>query len=245
MLDGARVLVTGGSRGLGAVIAKTMATRGASAVAITYAKREDAAQATLEALEAAGVRARAFQCSVLDEPGTNAMVAELAREWDGLDILVNNAGITQNLPLPLLEVSDFAQVLGVNVTGAYATSRAVARVMIRQKRGVILNIGSLAGERLIEAPIHYAASKAARSGMTRALAKELARHKVRVVCLAPGLLEDGVGKNLSEHRLAEYLHHCSLGRVGTLQEVADFAAFLVSDRASFITGETIVMDGGV
>ncbi len=101
--------------------------------------------------------------------------------------------------------------------------------MIRRKRGVVLNIGSLAGVRMIDAPIHYCASKAAIKGLTEALAKEVARYGIRVLCLAPGLLEDGVGRNLPEHRLADYLKHCALGRVGTFDEVARLAAFLVSD----------------
>jgi len=223
---------------------KAMAARGAR-VAFSYGKHEDAARATVAAVEAAGGEARAFRCSVLDEDGTGAMVKELAGDWGGLDVLVNNAGITQNLPLPLLEIEDFDRVLRTNVTGAYLTARAVARVMIRQKSGVILNIGSLAGERALDAPIHYCASKAALSGMTRAMAKELARHQIRVLCLAPGLLEDGVGNNIPEHRRADYLHHCALGRVGTFEEVADLTCFMVSDDNTYMNGATLIADGGV
>lgn len=117
--------------------------------------------------------------------------------------------------------------------------------MIRRKHGVILNIGSLAGVRLIEAPVHYAASKAAVIGYTQALAKELGRYNVRVNCLAPGLLEEGVGKSLPEHRLQEYLRHVPLRRLGTVEEIAQLAAFMVSDRSSYMHGETIVADGGL
>ena len=98
---------------------------------------------------------------------------------------------------------------------------------------------------MIEAPVHYCASKAALKGLTQALAKEVARYQIRVLCLAPGLLEDGVGRNLPEHRLADYLKHCALGRVGTFEEVARFAAFLVSDANTYMSGETVVMDGGL
>lgn len=244
-LIGKRVLVTGGSRGLGATLCRVFAEHGAKGVAFTYNRHDDAAEQSRTALAATGTDVRTFRCSVLDEEGTDKMIGELNRAWGGLDVLVNNAGVTQNLPLPLLEVADFAHVMGVNVTGAYLTARAAARIMIRQKSGVILNMGSLAGERVLEAPTHYCASKAALSGMTRSLAKELSRHSIRVLCLAPGLLEDGVGRNIPEHRLTEYLHHCSLGRVGTFAEVAEMAAFLVSDQASYMTGDTLVMDGGV
>jgi NAD(P)-dependent dehydrogenase (short-subunit alcohol dehydrogenase family) len=124
-------------------------------------------------------------------------------------------------------------------------SRAVLRGMFRRKTGVILNLGSLAGVRMIEAPVHYYTSKAAIKGFTEALAKEVARHNVRVLCLAPGLLEDGVGRNLPDHKRDDYLHHCALGRVGTFAEVAEFAAFLVSDTNSYQSGATVVMDGCV
>jgi NAD(P)-dependent dehydrogenase (short-subunit alcohol dehydrogenase family) len=160
-------------------------------------------------------------------------------------VLVNNAGITQNLPLALLEAEDFDKVMNVNVKGTYLTSRCALRSMIRRKKGLIINIGSLAGERMIEAPIHYCASKAAIRGLTQAMAKEVARHNVRVLNLAPGLLEDGLGRNLPEHRLADYLKHNSLGRVGTFEEVANACVFFASNAASYASGETLVIDGGV
>jgi NAD(P)-dependent dehydrogenase (short-subunit alcohol dehydrogenase family) len=239
LLDGQHVLVTGGSRGLGEALCRAFVSHGAE-VAFTY--RRSAEQATALAEE---IGARALCVDVQDEGATLKMVRELTAAWDGIDVLVNNAGVSQNLPLALLDLEDFDKVMGVNVRGAYITARAVLRSMIRAKRGVVLNIGSLAGVRMIEAPIHYCASKAAIVGMTNAMAKEVARHGVRVICLAPGLLEEGVGRNLPDHRLADYLAHCSLGRVGKLNEVAELAAFLVSDKNSYMTGATIVQDGGV
>ena len=160
-------------------------------------------------------------------------------------MLVNNAAVSQTLPLPLIDEADFDHVMSVNVKGVFITSKAVLRGMMRRKSGVILNIGSLLGMRAIDAPVHYAASKAAVHGLTMAMAKEVARHDVRVLCLAPGLLDEGMGTNVPEHRLADFLQHCALRRAGTLDEVARFAAFLVSDRSSYTTGETIVMDGGL
>ncbi len=228
-----RVLVTGGSRGLGRAIAREFRREGAR-VGYTYSQNE----APEDGL-------RGFCVSVLDAPGTKAMVEELERAWGGLDILVNNAGVTQVLPLALMEEEDWDRVMDVNVKGAFLTSRAVLRGMIRRKAGSILNIGSLAGVRMIEAPVHYAASKAAIRGLSQALAKEVGRHGIRVNCLAPGILEDGVARNLPEHRLEQYRRHCALGRFGTLEEVARFAAFLVSDENSYMSGETILMDGGL
>jgi NAD(P)-dependent dehydrogenase (short-subunit alcohol dehydrogenase family) len=244
ILNGKRVLITGGSRGLGRALGRECAREGAR-VAFTHATNDDAAQATLDLLRQESKDAKKFKVSVLDVAGTERMVKELEDAWGGIDILVNNAGISQNLPLALMEEEDWDRVMDLNVKGTFLTSKAVIRGMIRRKSGVILNIGSLAGERMIEAPIHYCASKAAIRGMTEAMAKEVARYQVRVLCLAPGLLEDGVGRNLPDYKLADYLKNCALGRVGCFEEVARFAAFLVSDANSYMTGETVVMDGGV
>ncbi len=244
LLEGKRVLVTGGSRGLGRAFCEAFAAEGAD-VALSYTRDEASAAQTVEAIKASGRRGRAFCTSVLDVEATRAMIKAMEDDWGGVDVLVNNAGITQNLPLALLEEEDWDRVMDVNVKGTYLTSRAALRGMVRRKSGVILNIGSLAGARMFDAPIHYCASKAAIKGLTEALAKEVARHRIRVVCLAPGLLEDGLGRNLPPHRLDAYLHHCALGRVGRFDEVARFAAFLISDANAFMTGETVIMDGGV
>jgi 3-oxoacyl-[acyl-carrier protein] reductase len=241
LLTGQRALITGGARGLGRGLSRVFAAEGAQ-VAFTYTRDEAAAEETLASLAIPG---KSFRVSVADAAATASMVEELEEAWGGVDILVNNAGVTHNLPLALLEEEDFDRVMGVNVKGTFLTSKAVLRGMIRRKAGVVLNIGSLAGARMIDAPIHYCASKGAIKAMTEAMAKEVARHGIRVMCLAPGLLEHGMGQNLPEHRLADYLRHCALGRVGTFEEVGRFAAMLVSQRNTYMSGETIVFDGGV
>lgn len=244
MLAGRRALLTGGTRGLGQAICKRLAAEGAR-VAFSYTRDEAGAEETLALLRASGAEAMAFRASVLDVEATTKMVSAVEAAWGGIDVLINNAGISQNLPLALLEEEDFDLVMDTNVKGTFLTTKAVLRGMIRRKSGVVLNMSSLAGVRMIAAPIHYCASKAAIVGLTQALAKEVARHRIRVLCLAPGLLEGGMGQNLPEHRLADYLEHCSLGRVGTFEEIAELAAFLVSDRCSYVDGATIVADGGV
>lgn len=244
LLHKKRALVTGGSRGLGRALCVQFAALGAD-VAFNYASDDESAQQTLAAVEQHGVRARAFKVSVLDDAALNRMVKEIEDAWQGIDILVNNAGASQPLPLPLMEESDWDRIMDINAKGQFLASRAVLRGMIRRRCGAILNIGSLAGLRLIESPVHYAASKAAIKGFTQALAKEVARYNVRVNCLAPGLLEEGVGQSLPEHRVQEYVRHVALHRVGNLPEVAKFAAFLVSDKNSYMNGETILMDGGL
>lgn len=244
LLEGKRVLITGASRGLGRAMALEFAKEGAR-VAFTWSRDEQGADDTLAKLQAITPEARSFKASVLDTPATEALLQDLEKTWGGLDVLVNNAGITQPLPIALLEEEDWDRVMDVNVKGTFLTTRAALRGMIRRKAGVILNVGSLAGTRMIEAPVHYYTSKAAVKGFTEVLAKEVARYQIRVLCLAPGLLDDGVSKNLPEHRLADYLKHDALGRVGTCEEAAKVAAFLVSDRNSYMNGETVVVDGGL
>ena len=239
-------LVTGASRGLGRHIVREFVAQGARAVAFTYAKDQKSADATVRAAQSAGdAIVTAHQCNVTDARATELLVRELEKTYGGIDILVNNAGVTQNLPLALIEEEDWDLVIDTNVKGTFLTSRSVLRGMIRRKNGVVVNIGSLAGERMIDAPVHYCTSKAALRGMTEALAKEVGRYGIRVLLLAPGLLEDGLGRNLPEHRLADYLKHCALGRVGTFDEVAELCAFLASDRAGYLTGASVVADGGV
>lgn len=240
LLDGKRALVTGGSRGLGRALCRRLAAEGAR-VAFTYTRDEEGARETAAELPGA----LAFRASVLDAAATAKVVAELEAAWGGIDVLVNNAAVSQNLPLALIEEEDFDLVMDVNVKGTFLTSRAVLRGMIRRKSGVVLNLGSLAGMRPMAAPVHYCASKAAVVGLTEGLAKEVARHGVRVVCLAPGLLEGGLGENVPDHHLADYVAHCSLGRVGTFEEIAELAAFLVSPLGAYINGATLVADGGL
>jgi 3-oxoacyl-[acyl-carrier protein] reductase len=135
--------------------------------------------------------------------------------------------------------------MNTNVKGAYLFSRAALRPMIRQKRGHILNIGTFASERVIEAPVHYAAAKSALRGMTEALAREVGRYNIQVNLIAPGLLDIGLARVLPRHRLDEYLAQCPMGRLGTVEEIAEAVTFLVSDENSFMTGAKIALDGGL
>lgn len=244
LLEGRTAIVTGGSRGLGRAIALALAREGAK-VAFNYARSTEEAERARAAVAEHGHWVKAFQCSVLDKAGLTAMVREVVAEAGSVDIVVNNAGVGQVVPLALMEEEDWDKLMDVNVKGAFLTTQAALRPMIRQKRGRVLNISSLAGVKMMEAPVHYSAAKAALKGFTEALAKEVGRYGITVNCLAPGVLEDGVSVNLPEKRLEEYLRNCALKRVGTLAEVAEVAAFLVSDRNSYMNGATIVLDGAV
>ena len=244
LLEGKRVLVTGASRGLGRAFCERFAAEGAR-VAFNYAGDEGGARETLSRVERSGRGALAFRASVLDSAALDQVVREIESAWGGIDILVNNAGVSQPLPLALMEEEDWDAVMDTNAKGQFLAARAVLRGMIRRKAGCLLNVGSLAGARMIEAPVHYCASKAAVKGFTEALSKEVARYNIRVNCLAPGLLEEGVSQNLPDYRVTEFLRHVSLRRKGTLEEVAAFAAFLVSDRNSYMNGATVLIDGGL
>ena len=244
LLGGRIALVTGGSRGLGRAICKVLARAGAD-VAFVYARADEEAASLLAELRAAGRRAWSFKTSVLDRPGLAEVVKSLDGEAGAIDILVNNAGVGQVVPLALMEEADWDKVMTVNVKGTFNVTQAVLRTMVRQKRGRILNVGSLAGVKMMQAPVHYSAAKAALRGFTEALAKEIGRYGITVNCIAPGVLDEGVGDNLPAHRREEYLRHCALGRLGTVGEVAEVVAFLVSDRNSYMNGATIVVDGAV
>jgi 3-oxoacyl-[acyl-carrier protein] reductase len=239
-----RVLVTGGSRGLGLAIAKAAARQGAR-VAFTYKSSTEDADAAKAALVELGCEPRIYQGSVADSAHVKATIADLTSAWGGIDVLVNNAGVTQILPIALLEEADWDQVMDVNVKGAYLFARGVLRSMIRARSGHILNIGSFASERVIEAPVHYAAAKSALRGLTEALAREVGRYNIKVNLLAPGLLDVGLAQMLPKHRIGEYLSQASLGRRGTAAEVAELATFLVSDDNSFMAAAKIVADGGL
>jgi len=244
LVDGRVALVTGGSRGLGRAIAVALAREGAH-VAFNYTRSQEDAASTLAAIEACGVRGFAFQTSVTDRVGMVEIAKSVEQAAGVIDILVNNAGVGQVVPLALMEEEDWDRVMDTHVKGAFLSTKAVLRGMVRIKRGQILNIGSLAGVKMMQAPVHYSTAKAALKGFTESLAKEVGRYNIQVNCLAPGVLDEGVADNLPKARRDEYLRHCALGRMGTAAEVAEVAVFMVSGRNSFMNGATVVVDGAV
>jgi len=244
MLAGKRCLVTGGSRGLGLELCLAFAREGAK-VSFTYSKDDaDAADARAK-IAAAGCEPEVSKGSVADASHVRKTVDDLVARWGGIDVLVNNAAMNQILPIALLEEEDWDAVMDVNVKGAYLFSRAALRHMIKARRGKILNVGAFSSERMIEAPVHFAASKSALRGLTEALAREVGRYSIAVNLLAPGILDCGMALSLPQHRIDEYVSQSSLKRTGTAAEIARMAVFLVSDENSFMTGAKLPMDGGL
>jgi NAD(P)-dependent dehydrogenase (short-subunit alcohol dehydrogenase family) len=196
-------------------------------------------------LLAQGKRVKACQLDVLDGPGALQLAETIEKELGPLDLLVNNAGLTQVMPFALIEEADWDRIMGVNVKGLFLVTKAFVRPMIRRKRGVIINLGSLAGMRVLEVPVHYATAKSAVIGFTLSLARELARYQIRVNAVVPGLLTDGVSVNVPAKQRDDYLQHATLGRAGKPEEVAELVAFLASDRAAYINAQAIQIDGGI
>jgi len=241
-------LVTGGGAGLGRACALTLGARGAR-VAVHYLKSRAGAEEVVAALEAAGTEAHAFQGDLTKSAEVSALVDAVTGRFGAIDILVNNAGdLVQRTPL--LEMSDalFQSVMDVNVTSAFLMCRAVGAGMVARQRGVIVNMSSLAawngGGPGAGA---YAAAKGAVLSLTKALAKELAPHGIRVNCVAPGLIGDTAfhGRFTAPAAFESAARSVPLGRAGTPEEVATVVAFLASPDSAFLTGETIEINGGM
>ena len=240
MLKGKTMLVTGGSGHIGAEICRTAHAYGAQ-VLFTYNTGEQQARDLMQELP--GSRGTAMNLrSVAD---ITRVLNTLCPPPQSIDILVNNAGIAQIMPLPLVEEEDFDLVVDINVKGAFFVTKHVVKGMIRNRHGAIVNVGSIAGTRLLDVPITYALSKAAVHGMTLALATELKRFGIRVNTVVPGLIDGGVGHGVPETMKQDFVAHCAVGRPGTAREVAETVCFLASSRAAYINGQSIPVDGGL
>ncbi len=237
-------LVTGASRGIGKAIAKALAKQGVT-VAINYNGSETKALETKKEIEAFGAEAMLCQADVSDMSSVTAMVENIMASYNRIDILVNNAGITRDNLLMKMDEDDFDKVLATNLTGCFNTSKLVSRIMLKQRYGRIINISSIVGMNGNAGQVNYAASKAGVIGLTKSLSKEIGGRGITVNAVAPGFIRTEMTNQLSETIIAKAENNISLKRLGEAKEVAEVVAFLASEKASYITGQVIRVDGGL
>ena len=237
-------LVTGASRGIGRAVAEGLAADGFD-LALVYAGNEAAAAEAVAACEAAGATARAYRCDVADPDAVKATVDAVLSDFGSVWALVNNAGVTRDGLLVRMSDEDFSRVIDVNLKGAFNTTRALARSFMRQRGGRIVNMASVVGIMGNAGQANYAASKAGLIGLTKSVARELAPRGVTVNAIAPGFVETDMTAVLSDAVRANYETQIPLGRLASAEEVSAVARFLVSDAASYVTGEVIRVDGGM
>lgn len=240
MLTGKTVLVTGGTGHIGAEICRAAHRHGARVV-FSWRNKQEAAEQLMGEIPGA----LAVQINLLDVNDIRAKIEALYTEIGVIDVLINNAAISQIMPLPLVEEEDVDLIMDINIKGTFFVTKNVIKGMIRNKTGTIVNVSSIAGSRMLDVPVTYAMTKAAINGMTFALAGELKRFGIRVNAVVPGLIDGGVGQGVPESLKQDFVAHCAAGRTGKAVEVAEMICFLASDRASYVNGQNIAVDGGI
>lgn len=244
ILQGKNALVTGASRGIGRAIAIELARQGAN-VAVNYAGSEARAEAVVQEIEQMGLKSFKVQADVANESDVKEMVKAVTSKFGSLDILVNNAGVTKDNLLMRMKEAEFDQVINTNLKGVFVCTKAVTRQMMKQKSGKIINVASVVGVTGNPGQANYAAAKAGVIGLTKTTAKELASRNIYVNAVAPGFISTDMTDQLTEEQRAGMLAMIPLAKLGTPQEVASVVRFLASDDASYITGQTIHIDGGM
>ena len=237
-------VVTGASRGLGRGIALAMAREGATVV-VNYNGSKERAEEVVAEIENAGGKAVAKQCNVSDFAACEAFFKAVTEKYGRIDFLINNAGITKDGLLMAMKEEDFDSVIDVNLKGTFHCIRFAARQMMRQRYGRIVNMASVVGVAGNAGQANYSASKAGLIGLTKSAAKELASRGITVNAIAPGMIETDMTADLADKVKDEMMKQIPLKRFGQAEDVANAAAFLVSDEAAYITGQVLHVDGGM
>lgn len=244
MLNRKIALVTGASRGIGREIALTLAGYGATVV-VNYNGSKEKAQEVVQEIKDNGGNAIALQASVSKSEEVEAMIKEVMEQFGRIDILVNNAGITKDNLVMKMSNEDFDAVIDTNLKGTFYCMKQVYRIMLKQKSGRIINISSVTGVMGNAGQVNYAASKAGVIGMTKSLARELASRGITVNAVAPGFIETEMTEVLSDKVKEAVEGQIPLKRMGQVKDVAEAVAFLASDKASYMTGQVLHVDGGM
>ncbi|NBI69861.1 3-oxoacyl-[acyl-carrier-protein] reductase [Clostridiaceae bacterium] len=244
MLKGKIALVTGASRGIGRQIALSMAREGALVI-VNYNGSAARAEETVKEITQSGGQAEAVQCNVADYAAVEELMKYVIGKYKRLDILVNNAGITKDNLLMKMGEEDFDAVIGINLKGAFNCTKHVSRQMLKQKGGRIINISSVSGVMGNAGQANYCASKAGVIGLTKSVARELGSRGITVNAIAPGFIDTEMTEVLSEDVKKAMGDQIPLKRFGKTEDVAETAVFLASDRAAYITGQVISVDGGM
>ena len=244
MLENKVALVTGAGRGIGRAIAIALAKEGAEVV-VNYNGSEERAKEVKQTIEENGGKASIYKCNVSDFEACEAMIKDIGKEHGRLDILINNAGITKDGLIMKMKEEDFDSVLNVNLKGTFNTIRRSARQLLRQRSGKSINISSVSGILGNAGQANYAASKAGVIGLTKTMARELGSRGITVNAIAPGFVDTEMTGVLSEEIRENACRQIILGRFGKPEDIANVAVFLASDKADYITGQVISVDGGM
>lgn len=240
MLTGKTIFVSGGTGHVGSEICRACHEYGGRVI-FSYHRNQDAARKLADEIPGS----RAVSIDLRDVNGIKSAIENLYKEVNVINVLVNNAAISQIMPLPLIEEEDVDLIMDINIKGTLFITKQIIKGMIRNKTGAIVNVGSIAGTRMLDVPVTYAMTKAAINGLTFALAAEMKRFGIRVNSVVPGLLDGGVGQGVPDTLRKDFVAHCAAGRAGTAREVAELICFLASDRAGYINGQNIAVDGGI
>lgn len=238
------VIVTGGTRGIGAAITKSFLAEGADVVA-TFASNVDAAEAFKAGLDAHQEKLHLEKFDVSDYDQVEAFFTRFDEKFDKLDVLVNNGGIRRDNLLASMSMDDWTRVIDINLTGCFTMSKFAVLRMMKKRYGRIVNITSPSGKFGFSGQTNYSASKAGQIGLTRSLAKEVAKRKITVNCVSPGFIDTELISDLPEELVSEYKKQVPLRRFGTTEEVASCVKFLASKEASYVTGSTLEVAGGL
>ncbi len=244
MLNDNTAVVTGGSRGIGRAIAVKLAELGAD-IAVIATRDSDQAQDTIKTIEDMGRKARLYVCDISNIEAVNNAVSQIITDFGGIDILINNAGITKDKLLMQMNEDDISDVIDVNLKGSMYVTKACLRNFVRKRHGRIVNISSVVGLMGNAGQVNYSASKAGIIGFTKSVAREYASKGITCNAIAPGFICTDMTNQMPKEAIDAMLGNIPCGRYGKPEEVASLAAFLVSDEASYITGEVIKIDGGM